>query len=217
MITTFGCALAIPGAIDLTDSTWIPFDDLPCPIDCSRFASSDHWKGRRREISGTSASAAASTPARRFGNTTFEICWTWALIGQCVTFALGSPTAVATTATSGFGAALDIVRGTRTGVVDVFSSARAAFGGRNAHTGGIAAARTRTIQHGPLRKLTGMNKADAKIGCSEGDGEEMHCAAGVRSASEDCVKALERMTFAGFDSDLYIEVAQRQKTLRTVA
>ena len=178
MITVFGCALAIPDAVDLADSTFVPLDDLPRPIDRSRLARSDQWKGRRRVISGTSASAAASVAtfasARRFGNTAFEICRTWTLVGQSFTFALRRPTAVATATTSGFGAALDIVWRTGTGVADVLPSCRGAFSGRNAHTGSITTPRTGTVQNGPLSKISGMDNANAKIGRSECKGDEKH-------------------------------------------
>lgn len=174
MITVFGCTLAIPDAVDLADSTFVPRDDLPRAIDRLRLARSDQWKGRRRVISGTSASAATSASAGRFGNTAFEIGRTRALVGQRFTFALRRPTAVATATTSGFGAALDIVRRTGTGVADVHPSCLGAFRGRNAHTGSIATPRTGTVQNGPLSKISGMDSANAKTGRGEGDGDEMH-------------------------------------------
>lgn len=146
MIAVFGCTLAIPGTVDLPDSTFVPLDNLPRAIDCSRLACADQWKRGCRVITSTSASAAASAaapttaPARSLGNTAFEARRTWALINQCVTGALRRPTAIATTTTSGFGAALDIVRSAGAGVADVFSSCRGAFAGRNAHTRSIATA-----------------------------------------------------------------------------
>lgn len=221
MIAIVGFALAFPSTVDLADSTFVPLDNLSRAIDCSRFACSNQWKGRGRVITSTPASAATSAAtsaaapaAARFGNTAFKIGRTWALIDQCVTSALRCPTAAATTSTSGLGAALDIVRGIGTGIADEFSSCRGAFGGRNAHTGSVITARTRTVQNGSLSKISGIDNADAKIGCSEGDGEKMHYVTNESGACEDCVKSLEMMNVAGFVFDLYVE---RPWTVRTVA
>lgn len=62
-----------------------------------------------------------------------------------------------------------------------------------------------------------MDNANANIGCSEGDGDEMHCFNDVNDADDECVGALEMMNIAGFVFDLYVELAQRPWNVKALA
>lgn len=61
-----------------------------------------------------------------------------------------------------------------------------------------------------------MDNANAKVGCSEGDGVEMHLVKYWCSASvENCMDGMRMLDIAGFIVDLYIGVIERSFTITT--
>lgn len=66
-------------------------------------------------------------------------------------------------------------------------------------------ARARAIQNGPLSKISGVDNANAKTGCSEGDGDEMHFSEELSRLGGEYVKALKMLNVVGFILDLYVE------------
>ena len=141
MVTGTGTS-AVPGAIDLTNLAWITGDDLLGTIHGLLLARSNRRESWLRVTTSESAGSV--------GNTALEVCWTWTQARQRAFTALRGPTAIATTATSGFSAAFNIIGKIGAGSRDVGPTSGRALCGGNADARSRAFAGTGTVPNGAL-------------------------------------------------------------------